>query len=195
MPFTTLTNRGDPSTLRKSRETGTIGAFSVVVPPASGRLPSVLNNQLLCGLPLGSKPGVEYAPLKFGTESIPEMPGSVACCVPFMLAAFGFTRVNFKSLPATSAAVIASASCARTLTALASVARQTTKLIRNHFFNDPQLDSFIWTHPFHLNWYHGDAAEVTRRFSTCQARNINFTFQLRCVCPRPAGLPGAALKL
>jgi hypothetical protein len=81
------------------------GALIVVVLPASGRLPSVLNNQSLCGFPVGPKPGVEYAPLKFGTESTPAIPGSVACSVPVCPIAFGFTLVNFNRSFATSAAV------------------------------------------------------------------------------------------
>src|SRR6516162_5893328 len=82
-PLITFTYRGDPSALRKSRATGTIGASIVVVPPLAGAFPSVLNSQLLRGWPFALKPGVEYAPLKLGTESMPGMPGSVACCVPF----------------------------------------------------------------------------------------------------------------
>jgi hypothetical protein len=85
-------------------DTGTIGPPSVVVPAVDGGLPRVLKNQVLCGLPFGSKPGVEYVSLKLGTESIPEMPGRV-CAAPFFTAA-GLTRVNFKCLPATAAAVI-----------------------------------------------------------------------------------------
>src|SRR5438874_2548583 len=68
-----------PSALRKSRDTGTMGAFTMVVPPFEGAFPSMLNSQLLCGLPVGLNPGVEYAPLKLGIESIPRIPGSVAC--------------------------------------------------------------------------------------------------------------------
>jgi hypothetical protein len=78
----TLTKRGDPLALRKSRDTGTIGASNAVVPPAAGGFPRVLKNQMSFGAPLGPKPAVEYCPLKLGTESMPGIPGSVACCVP-----------------------------------------------------------------------------------------------------------------
>src|SRR5258707_574402 len=61
---TTFEYRGPPSAFRKSSVSGMNGAFPVVVPPSSGRLPSVLNNQPLGGFPDESKPGVEYAPLK-----------------------------------------------------------------------------------------------------------------------------------
>src|SRR5258708_32141296 len=47
--------------------------------------------------------------------------------------------------------------------------------------DDPQLDSFIWTHPFRLSSYYGDAAVLTRPSRSCQARNINFTFPRRYV--------------
>jgi hypothetical protein len=68
--------------LRKSRDTGTIGASNAVVPPAAGGFPRVLKNHMSFGAPLGPKPAVEYCPLKLGTESMPGIPGSVACCVP-----------------------------------------------------------------------------------------------------------------
>jgi hypothetical protein len=80
LPFTTLTYRGDPSALRKSKATGTIGASRFVVPPFAGVFPSVLKSQVLLGAPLEVNPGVEYTPLKLGTESMPGMPGSVAWC-------------------------------------------------------------------------------------------------------------------
>jgi hypothetical protein len=85
-------------------DTGTIGPPNVVV-PVEGGFPNVLKNQVLCGLPFGSTPGVEYEPLKFGTESIPEMPGSVVGAAPFFMPE-GLTCVNFRCLPATAAAVI-----------------------------------------------------------------------------------------
>jgi hypothetical protein len=59
----------------------------------------------------------------------------------------------------------------------ANAARLTTTPTRNHLLNDPQLDSFIWPHPFPLNSYYGDAAVLTRHSATCQQRNINFTFR------------------
>jgi hypothetical protein len=37
-----LTNLGEPSALRRSTVTGTIGALIQVVPPSSGRLPTML---------------------------------------------------------------------------------------------------------------------------------------------------------
>ena len=85
-------------------DTGTIGPPTVVV-PVEGGFPNVLKNQVLYGLPFGSMPGVEYVPLKLGTESIPEMPGSVVDVAPFFTAA-GLTCVNFRCLPAIAAAVI-----------------------------------------------------------------------------------------
>src|ERR1700745_1110179 len=106
LPCTTLTYRGDPSALRKSKATGTIGASKLVVPPFAGAFPRVLKSQVLLGAPLEVNPGVEYAPLKLGTESMPGMPGSVACCVPFSTVVARLMLVNCRSNFFVNAAVI-----------------------------------------------------------------------------------------
>src|SRR5215469_7234698 len=131
---TTFTNRGEPSALRKSTDTGTIGAFTVVVPPCCGGLPSVLKYQCRCGFPFESCPSVKYCPLKFTTESMFGIPNR-AWAIPF-LAVGGPTCVNFKPAAATVVASIASSSCARTLTALARATRYTIKVIRNSLFKE-----------------------------------------------------------
>src|SRR5205807_5199335 len=155
-PFTTFTNRGEPSAFRKSSDTGTIGAFTVVVPPCCGGLPSVLKYQCPCGFPFESWPPVKYCPLKFTTESMFGIPNR-SCAIPF-LAVGGPTCVNFKPMPATVVASIASLSCARTLTALVSATRHTIKLTRNSLFkHSTPFGRFIETHPFHLP-HCGDAA-------------------------------------
>src|SRR5438309_7303004 len=54
---------------RRLTTTGMIGASMLVVPPASGGLPSVLVSQTLPLLPSGRKPGVLNRPEKLATVS------------------------------------------------------------------------------------------------------------------------------
>src|SRR5712664_2436820 len=62
--------------------------------------------------------------------------------------------------------------------------------------DDPQLDSFIWTHPFRLGSYYGDAEVLPRPSTTCQPRNINFTFHRRYVAVHiePSNWPPARAR-